>query len=1328
MVRKSVIDNNNIRYADNCYGVEDYKFWCDVLKYGNIANMGEVFLKYALVICIEFYFILIYNSKKMPLFPCSSPKQRQQRKNTQKMKGNKRRMHTLIPSSVKLFRCGIFSWYHTRRKLSQLTVILLCLYLILSSITKVQAADQPANQTVKAGIFYLDGYHMKDEEGNLCGYGIDFLNFVSEHSHLNFEFTGYDKSFNETLDMLESGAIDVVTPIEKTKNENEKFAYSLPIGRNSIILSVRADDERRHSGDYSSYDGMVIGITQESSQKKSLVAFAQEKGFSFSLKEYETLAELEDALQHGSVDASLSSDLRRKENEKTLDTVTSDHFYAVVRKEDTKLLDEINYAIEQMHMNEGDWMNVLFYKYYGPVYSSALVFNKREKAYIQDVLDGKKSITVTAMGDRKPYSYVEDGKLTGILPDYFDRVMKFAGLPYEVAVPQDRDDYNSLASDQRIDVVIDKRTPDKETEKELRQGFLTNTYMRAGMAKVTRKDFHGKITTASIAEAQGDVRLDQGDIEIIKYETREGALQAVLDAEVDAAYVYTYTAQLFVNNDYTDSLHFSIVNEVNFEFHMYVRNSCDHELVTILNKCIQQMPEDELNQLVTAYTSYTPKDMTLMQYLAANPGLLVSLGLSAVLAAGTILYLYLRAAWNKKMLVSSEQSNRELEAQLSIVDALSRDYINVFAIDLQKESARVIKSKGYINTVLNLDKEKEFSYGSALQRYVTQRVHPDDQQMLTNALALKEVRQRLRESVEYTGSFHVLSDDEIHNYQFVYVKMKRKGLDGEDFVLAGFRNIDEVVRKEQEQKTVLAEALAEAQNASHAKTAFLNNMSHDIRTPMNAIIGFTSLAASHIESRELVQSYLDKIMTSSRHLLSLINDVLDMSRIESGKVRIDEKEASLPEIMHDLKTIVQSDVKAKQLEFYIDTVDVTNETIICDKLRLNQVLLNILSNAMKYTKPGGRVSVRIIQSANAPKGYASYQFQVKDTGIGMSAKFLEHLFEPFEREQTSTISGIQGTGLGLAITKNIVDMMNGTISVESEEGKGTEFTVAFQFRTVSSPKEETVQELVNQRALIVDDDINTCTSVSRMLSLIGMHADFTTQGSEAVVRAEFAVEQEEPYSVFIIDWLMPDMNGIEIVRRIRKKIGDAASIIIMTAYDWADIEEEAKLAGVTAFCSKPVFLSDLHTILAAPFIARTETDEEDETEELFEGRHLLLAEDNEINQEIAKAILEEAGFTLDIANEGAEAVNRMKEVPADTYDLVLMDIQMPVMNGYEASRQIRALKDPVKSRIPIVAMTANAFEEDRQLALEAGMNGHIAKPIDVDQLMKTIKDILRRRL
>ena len=1206
-------------------------------------------------------------------------------------------------------------------------ILLVCfLFLLPNFVTNAAAPEN--NRSVRAGVFYFDGYHMEDEDGDLTGYGVEFLNLVSQYSHLNFIFSGYDQSWEDMLTMLDNGEIDVVTSARKTPEREEKYAFSLPIGRNSTILSIRADNTRLLSGDYTTYDGITVGVVIGSSQNQSLAEFAEKNGFSYQAVEYADAGQLAADLQSGEIDAILSSNLRRSENEKTLDVIETDYFYAIVRKDDKELLAEINYAIDQMNINEGDWSNNLYYKYYGNNYSSAFSFNSRELAYIQDVVSGKKKITVTSMGDRKPYSYVEDGELKGILPEYFAGLMELAGLPYEIVVPEDRSDYYNLAQSNGVDVVIDWRQFQGKAENHQSNGFYTDAYMNTGMALVTRKDFDGEISTLAVADVQGDMPIESNlirDARLLSYPNRESALEAVLAGDADATYVYTYTAQSFVNSDPTASLQFSIVDSMRFDFKMYVRNSCDHELVTILNKCIQQMSDDSMNNIITMYTANAIGNVTFSQYMRAHPEVMALAVLLFAVGLGIIITFWLRARWKQKILDTTERANRELGEQLAIVNILSRDYLDVYAVNARSAAVRIIKTTGDDSVGMEQDYKKEISYDEVLHRYISDCVFPEDRQELTEALALERIVEKLDSGADYSGTYRVLTDGAIHIYQFSCVPYLTEDGNRDDFFLAGFRNIDEIVRKEQEQNAILEEALAEAQHANIAKTTFLNNMSHDIRTPMNAIIGFTSLAVTHIDNQQQVKNYLGKILTSGKHLLSLINDILDMSRIESGKVKIEENEASLPEILHDLKTIVQADVRSKQLSLYMDTMDVTNETIICDKLRLNQVLLNILSNAMKYTKSGGSVSVRIIQTDDAPEGYASYQFRIKDTGIGMSKEFLKHLFEPFEREQTSTVSGIQGTGLGLAITKNIVDLMNGTITVTSEEGKGSEFVVSFRFRVKDDSEDmEYMEHLKDLRALVVDDDAHTCTSVSKMLSSIGMRADWTTRGEEAAIRAEFALEQNDPFSVILIDWLIPDLNGVETARRLRRIVGEEAIIIILTAYDWADIEEEAKAAGVTAFCSKPLFLSELKQILTEPYRETEETEEQDMPGQSLSGKKILLVEDNELNQEIARAVLEEVGLIVDTADDGTEAVEKMKTAQAGTYDLILMDIQMPVMDGYEATRTIRALDDPARANIPIVAMTANAFEEDRQRAFNAGMNGHVPKPIDIPKLMETLQSLL----
>ncbi len=545
---------------------------------------------------------------------------------------------------------------------------------------------------------------------------------------------------------------------------------------------------------------------------------------------------------------------------------------------------------------------------------------------------------------------------------------------------------------------------------------------------------------------------------------------------------------------------------------------------------------------------------------------------------------------------------------------------------------------------------------------------------------------------------------------------------GDIMVMVVIKEITSQIRKQREQTQALQDALMQAQHANNAKTTFLSNMSHDIRTPMNAIIGFATIAFSHIDNKDQVRDCLQKVLSSSNHLLSLINDILDMSRIESGKVQIKEQECNISEVMHNLVNIIQPQVKAKQLELFIDTFDIANEDVIADSLKLNQIFINLLSNAVKYTPAGGTISFRILQKTTFRHGYGDYTFIVKDNGIGMTAEFVKHIFEPFEREATTTKTGIEGTGLGMAITKNIIDMMNGTITVQSEPGKGSEFKVELTLKLQDIEKNAAqIKELEGLRALVVDDDFHTCDSVSKMLKQIGMRPEWTTSGREAVYRAEIAHNEGDSFHTYIIDWQMPETSGIETARRIRKAVGEDAPIIILTAYDWTDIEEEARSAGITAFCAKPLFMSDLKSaLLAANNLIEKEEEAASWTMADFSGKRILLVEDNELNREIAQEILTETGFMVETAPDGTDAVTMMKEAPENYYDAVLMDVQMPIMDGYEATRTIRALpRDDVKS-LPIIAMTANAMDEDKEAALKNGMNAHLAKPINMDLFIEIL--------
>ena len=670
-----------------------------------------------------------------------------------------------------------------------------------------------------------------------------------------------------------------------------------------------------------------------------------------------------------------------------------------------------------------------------------------------------------------------------------------------------------------------------------------------------------------------------------------------------------------------------------------------------------------------------------------------------------------------------------------IMDALCRSYFTRFVVDVEQDSYQMLhfgrpEQDGRVNARWDAG-----SYSEGVARQVARYVKEEDRERVRKALSLPYLCQELHREPDGTDrnesiyvDYRVSTGGQEYWYRAVAMALRFAPCGSPSQLLMMFKDVTGQKREEEAAQRKLQKAyeLAElAERANQAKTRFLNNMSHDIRTPMNAIIGFATLAATHLDDRARVEDYLSKILVSSNHLLSLINDVLDMSRIESGRMKIEETECSIPVIMHDLRNILQTDIKAKRLEFFIDTVDVVNEDVICDRLRLNQVLLNCMSNAIKYTQAGGTVGIRIIQKDCSPEGYADYDFVVRDTGIGMAPEFIAHIFEPFTREETSTVSRIPGTGLGMAITKNIVDMMGGQISVRSELGAGSEFTISLRFKTTKSTQlRGPIQALKGFRALVADDNMDSCVSVEKMLRAIGLRPEWTTSGKEAVFRARYATQQNDPFQVYIIDWLMPDMNGVEVVRRIRMEIGDQVPIIILTAYDWSDIEQEAREAGVTAFCAKPLFMSELYEALQnASYPKNADLPAMPEAGDL-KGRRILLVEDVELNREIAQTILTEAGLQVVSVENGKLAVDYMGQSEPGFIDLILMDIMMPVMDGYEATRAIRAMEGPV-SNVPIVAMTANAFEDDMNHAIDAGMNGYLAKPLDVDKLFAMMRRCLK---
>ena len=930
-------------------------------------------------------------------------------------------------------------------------MIIMCISLIFPMITYAKASDKNQHETIRVGFFAFDGYHMMDEKGNRSGYGYDFLRMAARYLNANYEYIGYDKSWDEMQDMLENGEIDLLTSVQKTSDRMEKFDFSKPIGTSSAILTVKSDNTRIVEQEYTTYENMKVGMLRENSRNDDFAEFAKEKNFTYQTIFYDKESDLKEALQNGEVDTVLTSSLRSIHDERVIEKFATHDFYAAVKKGNTPLLNEINYAIDQMNQAEGDWIDALDYQYYGQTEAKTLVFSEREKEIIQQYASGKEKLTVTCSIDREPYSYVENGKLKGIIPELFEELMDYAGIPYEIVIPKDRKEYEQWEKDGTVDIFMDGRV-ESENEAEANDVAVTVPYMNFGLARVTRRDFDGKIEKLAVARYQGMNGIEDNlvkDAERIQYDSREEALEAVRDGQADATYVYLYTAQKFVNQDSRGSVTYTVIDHPVYPHRICIMPSASHELSGILTKCIYALPDNKLESLILKYTAYTSENVTILTFIMLHPiKSFVAIALWVVILM-CVLVLWTRLHERKKMLV--------------------------------------------------------------------------------------------------------------------------------------------VEKKRAEEKDILAKL---AKSASESKSRFLFNMSHDIRTPLNAVLGFTNLAKEAVDDPEKEKDYLEKIQISGEHLLDIINDILEMSRVESSNVKLDEAECNLKEVIRESIVLIEESSKKKEQQFKVDIDGIKHPYVICDSLKLREILVQILENAVKFTSIGGDIQLSIRQLLNDDEEYADLIIGIRDNGCGMSSAFVEKMFLPFEREKTNTVSGLDGTGLGLAIAKSYIDAMGGDIQVQSEVAKGTEITITVQQKLTEKPTKESVE-------------------VSK--------EDFTRK-----------------------------------------------------------------------FC----------------------------------GKRILIVEDNDLNREIEVAILEEAGFVVEEAVDGQEAVNKVKDSQGRHYDGILMDIQMPVMDGYEATREIRQLKNPVLSKTPIIAVSANAFDEDKIASEEAGMNAHIAKPIQMDYLFQTLDEIL----
>ena len=925
-----------------------------------------------------------------------------------------------------------------------------CVCMIFSPQTAYAAEDSSQHETVKVGFFAMDGYHVMDEEGNRSGYGYDFLRLMARYWDVNYEYVGYDKSWEDMQQMLEDGKIDMVTSARKTPDREEMFDFSRPIGTNHGILTVRNDNSTIVDGNYSTYNGMRVALLKGSSRNKEFADFADNKGFTYVPFYFDTTEEMDEALQSGNADAIVTSSLRKINNERIVDKFGSSDFYVIVKKGNTELLNEINYAIDQMNAVEGDWKTTLYNKNYESIETKNLEYTEQEKSIIAQYSKDN-PIRVLCDPTRYPYSYNENGEMKGIIPDYFRKIADYAGISYEFLTPATRDEYIAYQKNKETtDMSIDARL-DTDNYAETKEWGITAPYITMQLARVTRLDFDGEIKVVATVDqtVSGSIADTMAPgAETLMCSTRQEMMEAVRKGKADAAFVYYYMAQAFVNSDTTGTLAYTLLEQPTYTYRMIISSTENHALAGILTKAMYAMPQNLVEDLAAQYTTYKATNLTFVDWIRLHPVVTVLILLIFGCLLTTMAVIMMRLSARKKAQMAAQQNAKKM--------------------------------------------------------------------------------------------------------------------------------------------TELAE---HAQAANKAKTAFLSHMSHDMRTPMNAIVGFSGLLEKNLRNEKKAKEYLGKIQSSSNLLLMIINQILEMARIESGTAVLQLKAEDMDALFHRVNTVFEEDIRKKNLQYHT-VLDVRHHYVVCDQTKLQEIMLNIISNAIKYTPEGHSIHVEVHEAVSENPLKIRYIFSCEDTGIGMSEEYLPHVYEEFSREHTTTENKVQGTGLGLSISKSMIELMGGSVQVESRQGIGTKFTVDLSLDIAS---------------------------------------------------------KEEVYG---------GQNAI-----------------------------------------KP---SAIHTI---------------------KGKRILLAEDNEMNAEIAKTVLEDAGVIITRVENGQQAVELFKEKPAGTFDAILMDLMMPVMDGYTATGKIRSLERSDAKTIPIIAMTANAFQEDAEKCIAVGMNAHLAKPLDIEKMKKTIKSI-----
>ncbi len=1161
-----------------------------------------------------------------------------------------------------------------------------------------------------------------DEEGNVAGYCKEYIERLAEINGWECQYVKCN--WSEGVQMLEDGRIDILLPTTWLEEREEYMDFSAIVGGYMAPGLFATEDSGFYYNDYESFDGAVIAVTEDSANNMELARFAEEHDFTYEPVYISAMEDKIRALQDKEVDMVIFSAANQVPNSKLVSVLNATPFYYTVRKGNQDLLAELNSGMQQITMNEPDLMSRMLGSCITGANRNNIAYTPEERKFIAQ---GSR-IMVGFYEKTEPLAFVSpDGTYGGIYVELLNRIKDKTGLNIELYPISREDDWKELLRDGVIDFYIGSSLVMTSKDQDFR---TTSAFMEYKSVLVTGRDHEVSrekkmrmALTKGRSYWESNMPSDLGEIEIVYCKTAKECLKAVRSGRADATLLNT----IEYNYQSKNARFSELVQWENYRFEswacMTAYSDIDEAAFSAMNKSLESLTEEEIRDIIDASLNMPYRMADFADYIYPVRYMLVVtlVGLSAAVVVGSLIY-NVRKRQRKLIRESSEKERH----QLRIVAALSRDYAVVYYVNLDEDRYTIISVADTLRSGANAESGYKKGFSMAFREYMEALALPEYQDTLSALSRPETIIERFGREKDFSVRYQVKPNELHHEYYEIHYADVSE--DAEEHVMVlGFRCVDELAREENKKKQALQEAYEAANRANHAKSDFLSKMSHDIRTPMNGIIGMTAIATAHIDNKERVRDALGKITASSRHLLGLINEVLDMSKIESGKITLNEEEFSLSDLLNELLVMIQPQIKEHKHELQVHILNLKHEDVVGDSLRIQQVFINIMGNAVKYTPDGGSIRLSVREKPLSQQMTGCYEFVFEDNGIGMSEEYIKHIFEPFSRAEDSRSSKIQGTGLGMAITQNIVRMMNGDILVESRPGKGSRFTVTICLR-LQDREETACDELSGLSVLVVDDDPVCGESICRMLDEIGMDSEWAPSGEAAVERLQTLRQAGESLYAVILGRKLPGMDGLETAGKLRGAAGGEAPLLILSAYDWTEIETEARAAGINAFLSKPVFQSGLGRLFRELKGGHTESSEASPAEAVlktdFSDKRILLVEDIELNREIAREILGMTGIRTEEAEDGRAALDMFSASPVGYYDLILMDVQMPVMNGYEATSAIRALEREDAAAVPIVAMTANAFADDVQEAKTAGMNAHLAKPFELEKLMELLRQYL----